>query len=46
METNKNKKFTKREKTPFVKKVSNTEDITTLTQMSNIIVNKIREKHL
>jgi hypothetical protein len=45
-ENNKNKKYTKREKTGFVKKVTNVEDIATLIQKSNMVVTKIREKHL
>ncbi len=45
-ENNKNKKYTKREKTNFVTKVTNTEDITKLIQNSNFMVTKIREKHL
>jgi hypothetical protein len=45
-ENNKNKKYTKREKTGFVKKVTNVADIATLIQKSNIIVSKIKEKHL
>jgi hypothetical protein len=45
-ENNKNKKYTKREKTNLVKKVTNAEDITKLMQNSNFMVTKIREKHL
>ena len=45
-ENNKNKKYTKREKTGFVKKVTNINDITTLIQKSNTVLSKIREKHL
>jgi hypothetical protein len=45
-ENNKNKKYTKIEKTAFVKKVTNTNDITILIQKSNTIVNRIKEKHL
>jgi hypothetical protein len=46
METNKNKKYTKREKSNFVKKITNDEDITKLIQKSNFIITKIKEKHL
>jgi len=46
METNKNKKYTKREKSNFVKKIAETEDITKLTQKTNFIITKIKEKHL
>lgn len=45
-ENNKNKKYTKREKTGFVKKVTDNNDITTLVQKSNVIVNRIKNKHL
>lgn len=46
METNKNKKYTKREKSNFVKKITETEDVTKLTQKNNFIITKIKEKHL
>jgi hypothetical protein len=46
METNKNKKYTKREKSNFVKKITNAEDITKLIQKTNFIITKIKEKHL
>jgi hypothetical protein len=46
METNKNKKYTKRERSNFVKKITNSEDITKLIQKTNFIVTKIKEKHL
>ena len=45
-ENNKNKKYTKREKTGLVKKVTNVNDITTLIQKSNMVVSKIKDKHL
>jgi hypothetical protein len=45
-ENNKNKKYTRIEKTAFVKKVTNTNDITTLVQKTNLIVNLIKNKHL
>lgn len=45
-DNNKNKKYTKIGKSNFVKKVTNTEDITKLIQKSNLIVTKIRDKHL
>jgi hypothetical protein len=46
METNKNKKYTKRERSNFVKKITNSEDITKLIQKTNFLVTKIKEKHL
>jgi hypothetical protein len=45
-ENNKNKKYTKREKTGFVKKITDSNDITTLVQKTNLIVNLIKNKHL
>ena len=41
-ENNKNKKYTKREKTGFVKKITDSNDITTLVQKTTLIVNLIK----
>jgi hypothetical protein len=45
-ENNKNKKYTKREKTRLAKKVTDVNDVNVLLQKSIDIVSRIKEKHL
>lgn len=45
-EINKNRKYTKREKSNLVKKVTNATDVANLIQKSNSIFVNIKQKHL
>ncbi len=45
MENNKNRTYTKVEKTPIVRKVNNTEK-TIINNLFNTVIQKIKDKHL